>query len=87
MKPLILSLFISTSYATNFIDLGNLEIEGELRRPAINLFTNTEVVKDNLNIFARQKIESDFLNLKVQDFNSSDQLEQLKKFEQKLLEL
>lgn len=87
MKFFLLNLLISTSFAANFIDLGNLEIEGELRRPTINLFTNTEIVKDNLNIFVRQKIEADFLNLKTQDFNPSDQLEKLKKFEQKLLEL
>ncbi|WP_372655834.1 hypothetical protein [Halobacteriovorax sp.] len=82
----ILSLLIgSNCFAANYIDLGNLEIEGELRRPAINLFINTEMVKDNLKEYARIKVEKDITNIQFDD-NSSD-LIKYNKNEAKWLEL
>ena len=58
MKVILSLLIGSNCFAANYIDLGNLEIEGELRRPAINLFINTEMVKDNLKEYARIKVEN-----------------------------
>lgn len=83
MKYLFPLFIVFSSYGANFIDLGNLEIEGQLRRPAINLFTNTEVLKDNLNNFAKQKIENEILDIQFNDI--SKEVQEFNNFENKLL--
>ncbi len=85
MKYLISLFIVFNSFAANFIDLGNLEIEGELRRPAINLFTNTEVLKDNLSTFAKEKIESEITDIQFGEINN--EVQEFNNFEAKLLEL
>ncbi|EQC47097.1 hypothetical protein [Bacteriovorax sp. Seq25_V] len=85
MKYFISLFIVCNTYAANFIDLGNLEIEGELRRPAINLFTNTEVLKDNLTNFAKEKIENEITDINFGEIKN--EVQEFNNFEAKLLEL
>jgi hypothetical protein len=59
-KVVISLLFICSAFnasAFNVIDLGNLEVEGEVRRPMINLYNNTLEQKARFKAFAKNRLQ------------------------------
>ena len=56
MKVVFLFLFNFSAYGQSVIDLGNLEIEGEVRRPMIKLFQNPQQINNSYKEFAQDKI-------------------------------
>ncbi len=88
MKVVILFLMVSFStLAFNVIDLGNLEIEGEVRRPMINLFTNPLKVSERFKKFAHQRMLNNSNSLLKIDRFSNSNLNGFKTFEKSLLDI
>ncbi len=51
---ILMHLFSVSSYGYSVIDLGNLEVEGEVRRPMINLYNNVLEQNDRFELFASE---------------------------------
>lgn len=67
MSFLMMMLFLATSiHAYSVIDLGNLEVEGEVRRPMINLYNNVVDQKIRFEMFAGElSFNVDLLEVKT----------------------
>ncbi|MCF8058656.1 MAG: hypothetical protein K9K67_05125 [Bacteriovoracaceae bacterium] len=73
MKVLFLLLMSLPALGQSVIDLGNLEIEGEVRRPMINLFQNPMQMNDSYKLFAQNqvlKLEVDLSTLSTIETNN-----------------
>lgn len=56
MKVILFVLISLPIKGQSVIDLGNLEIEGEVRRPMINLFQNPMQMNDSYKLFAQNQV-------------------------------
>ncbi len=80
-------LFYST-FGQSVIDLGNLEIEGEVRRPMINLFQNPKEMQDSYKSFAHKKVLGGLKDLeRLHKAERSSQKDLIEAFEKELLRL
>ena len=70
---IILILLHITSYGFSVINLGNLEVEGEVRRPMINLYNNVVEQKDRFELFAYE-LTLDVTNLENFKYFNNDEL-------------
>lgn len=73
MKVIFLLLMSLPAFGQSVIDLGNLEIEGEVRRPMINLFQNPMQMNDSYKLFAQNqvlKLEVDLSTLSTIETNN-----------------
>jgi hypothetical protein len=88
MKYIIIILSLVNVKAESVIDLGNLEIEGEVRRPMMNLFHNPSEVSKSYDTYVNKRIIKfgrQYSTLKV--LTNGNESKKLTEFEQSVLEL